>query len=66
MSNKDTLIKKDTLSKIEEKRKILTDMLIKKNADLKDKKVLEISKELDALITKYINEIKKVTERNKR
>ena len=59
MSNKDTLIKKDTLSKIEEKRKILTDMLIKKNVDLKDKKVLEISKELDALITKYINEIKK-------
>jgi len=57
MSDKSNLTKNYMLSKIEEKRKILTDVLIKKNADLKDKKVLEVSKELDALIAKYIHEI---------
>lgn len=45
------------LAEIEEKRKILEDMLSKNNIDLKNKEVLELSKQLDVLITKYIYEV---------
>jgi len=50
---------KDILAKIKEKRKILEKMLTEKNIDIKNKKVLEASKELDILIIEYIYKIKK-------
>lgn len=50
---------KDTLAKIKEKRKILEKMLTEKNIDIKNKKVLEASKELDVLIIEYIRKIRK-------
>lgn len=52
MSNK--ISDKDMLAKIKEKRRLLENMLNKKNIDLKNKKVLEMSRELDVLIAEYI------------
>ncbi len=57
MSNK--ISDKDMLAKIKEKRRLLENMLNKKNIDLKNKKVLEMSRELDVLIAEYIRILKR-------